>query len=121
MSEKPLLNEDFILNILHPSTAVSPDDLRTCLRFLVLDCYDRKILREPFDEILVMTNELAGIVTRAEFTALVTSTFRKAGTPTPTFDATLLSLQNEMAAKRLALLDKFAKVMECPTEKLEIN
>ncbi len=121
MSEKPLLNEDFIVGIFHPSTAVSPNDLRTCLRFLVLDCFDRKILREAFDEILLATHELSEIVTRAELTALVTSTFRKSGTPTPTFDATLLGLQNDMAAKRLALLEKFAKVMECPTEKLEVN
>lgn len=121
MSEKPVLNEDYIIGILHPSTPVQPDDLRTCLRFVVLACYDRKILREPFDEILTATGELSEIVTRAELTALVTRTFRNFGTETPTFNKALLELQNEMAAKRLSLLEKFSKVMECPTEKLEIN
>ena len=121
MSEAPVLNEEYILGMLHPTTQVTPEGLRGCARYLVLACYDRKILREPFDEILSGACEMSSLATHMELIGIVTKTFRDTDTETPHFDERIAEMQQQMVAMRLNLCDKFVKVMECPTEKLKIN
>ncbi len=117
----PILHEDVIAANLHPSTFLLPDDLKKCLKYLLLGCYDRQILREPFQEYIEGVLDINTLLGRAEATAVAQYSFAKNGLPTPELDKVAADYSSAIQAKRLALHDKFALVMQCSNDPLEVN
>jgi hypothetical protein len=123
MPAEPLLNEPALIYALDPSIAIPEDELGSVFGLCVVACYDRKVEREFFIDVLNKAMNgvrlLRGL--NAELTMYQGCSLPAEDNAKKLFnDMAMLSLK-EIKVIRAALLEKMKLVHECRTDPKQVS
>lgn len=99
---------------------ITPDGLRQVFKYLIVDCHDRKITREAFEEIVELVLETEHAFTRMMALVLINKVFEKYELDTPTINEQINVMAKDVVDARKVMVSKFSLVMECRQDPMEI-
>lgn len=116
----PLLNEDMILKTLQDEVfEFSSDDIRGLCNLVLLACYDRKVGREFFAEMIVHSTNMQECVSEVESGIKMISVLKKIDpTKSPdTLSAAIKEWGKKFTTERRKMTEQFGLLCQCPTGK----
>lgn len=110
------MNEEHLLSMLDPDVPASVEEISLAAAMAVMDCFDRKVQREFFWDVLTKAGQMFTSVKQAEIIAAVQS--GKGETePAPE----MIQVVQQIRALRRSLYEKMTLVAQCPTDDDKIS
>ena len=117
----PVLDEISLAAALDPRSGITLDMLREAAMDSIIAAYDRKILREPFEEIERHAAALVTSVTVLEYSCRLLQAYTASKETSPALEAGIKETLKFVISHRLALQKLVQGLSECPEDTDKIN
>ena len=117
----PVLDEISLTAVLDPRSGITLDMLREAALDSIIAAHDRKILREPFEEIERRAAALVTSVTMLEYSCRLRRAYTAAEETSPALEAGIERTISVVIVHRLALQKLVQGLSECPEDTDKIN
>ena len=117
----PVLDEISLVAALDPRSGITLDMLREAAMDSIIAAYDRKILREPFEEIERRAAALVTSVTVLEYSCRLLRAYTASEETSPALEAGIKETLKFVISHRLALQKLVQGLSECPEDTDKIN
>lgn len=113
----PVLNEKAVMQVLDKVASVQSAERLVSGAFMsAVDCFDRRINREPFMEVLQDAFGLADMLSRLDITAAYKDHFAGGTMTDAMFDSSIKEITGRAEKLRESLIKRMDLVVQCPYE-----